>query len=115
MYRCEICHSISKPGQPKLIHNLYKPRVVKQAWHRRFHGPSGKFRMEQEVQSIPPQIDREIPVCRSCKSDLDAGITYAHLYEAYREVRCLGKPTVLRPMVNEPVDIGEPVRESKDP
>lgn len=58
MYRCDICQSVSKPKQNRLVHVLQRP------------APGGRL-----------VTDREIPVCVSCKTMLESGVPFAALVD----------------------------------
>lgn len=80
MYKCFVCHEVSPPGQPRLVHTIHRlvPRFV--------HG-NGELDLREEIA-------RELPVCASCKAELDAGIALDVLLEGCRP---LILPTALPP------------------
>lgn len=49
MYKCEICHDVSKPGQPVIRHTVYRERP----------------------KSSGLEIAREVSVCSRCSADLE--------------------------------------------
>jgi len=62
MYRCDVCKTVSKPGQSRRVHVIQRVRVQ----------PNGKTRRE---------IACEIPVCADCKARLDEGLSIGRLRE----------------------------------
>lgn len=59
MYRCSICSAKRSSGMPQLRHAIYKP---------------------------DGNIATELPVCQSCKTELDAGVPLAGLRKRYAVV-----------------------------
>lgn len=68
MYVCQVCRTVVGPRLPLLRHVIY--RLVPQAW-------GGKLKMRREVA-------QEIPVCKECKEDLDAGVSLRIMLEEHR-------------------------------
>lgn len=89
MYRCEICKAVSKPGQARLVHTLYREKPSPQVFDKTLgHWVDG-----------PPhrEIEREIPVCAGCKGSLDRGVSLERL----RAIAA--RAVVLAERVEEPV------------
>lgn len=59
MYNCATCGRPSKPGQARLVHNLYKPRLVL---------------IDGEWKQVGKDIAKELHVCSACKVALDSGV-----------------------------------------
>lgn len=59
MYRCNVCNAKRSSGMPQLRHAIYKP---------------------------DGNIAAELPVCQSCKTELDAGVPLAGLRKRYAVV-----------------------------
>ena len=72
MYLCKVCGACSKPKQRKLIHQVL--RWIKDRYF-------GEERQE---------IAAELPVCKTCKDQLEAGISL----EVLRESPPAPKPAV---------------------
>lgn len=62
MYKCGICGSLSRPGQPRFVHVVH--RLVK----------SIRWIAGVKSESQRSTVAEEIPVCGSCKSALANGV-----------------------------------------
>lgn len=78
MYRCSICKECSEPGQPKLLHTIY--REVPAVLRRTSPDHTGKAYEE----GTRKEIARELPVCVKCHKRLEAGVTLGELSLVYR-------------------------------
>lgn len=61
-YKCEICNTVSEPGQPRLLHVIYR----------------------QRVSDGCEEIRQEIPVCRDCQQALDMGVPLVAMLRDHR-------------------------------
>lgn len=84
MYNCQVCGQTSLPGQVRLLHVLYRPRM-----YHCFSTKKGHF------VTTGREIEQEIPVCRDCKYFLDTGRLPPVLETAVQEA--------LEPTMNAPV------------
>lgn len=65
MYKCGLCGQVSEPGQPRLLHVIYR------------HVPRPYFSINE--QTTRTEIEREIPVCRRHYKMLNNGSTLEEL------------------------------------
>lgn len=64
MYSCYICKRLAKPKQSRLLFTIYREVPTVGTYDHKTH---------QMIRGTRKEIAKEIPVCRRCKSLLDAG------------------------------------------
>jgi hypothetical protein len=108
VYKCEVCKTVSRPGQARLTHVIYRPAGVVRYGD---DGPRGRLGTE---------VAREVALCPKCFGMVAAGVPYPELVsrEGRPEPVKVGKMREIKPppppppMINEPVTGGgEPVGE----
>lgn len=89
VYRCNVCGVCSEARQPRILHVIH--REVPYSVLTVHHGRKSGMRKE---------IARELPVCKSCKTQLDRGVPLHVLRDGYEEIVDIRLPTRTQPVYN---------------
>lgn len=105
-YRCNICSAACPHGQARIVHTVYRDVT------------ETRYLRGNPTLDIPPgtttiarqEIAAEIPVCRGCKTALEAGHSVGYLRSlSLPPAVYLPQPLPVPALVG-PVDLGEPMR-----
>lgn len=110
MYRCKICNTLRRKGEPLLRHTVYREvpytRAVILSIERRLDGTEVKHTSYEPAKR--KEIAREIPVCGGCHARLEEGVPLVSLLRQHApEPAPLPPPP---PVVNRPVLLGVPAK-----
>lgn len=104
-YKCFVCHAVSPPGHPRLTHVVTRLVPGLSAFDY-IKGRWGDPPMREEIA-------RELPVCRACQVELDAGIPLAVLLEQRRPLVVVPAPIkrLLAAPAPRPEPLPDPIEE----
>lgn len=96
MYKCEGCGAVSKPGTPRLTHQVTRPVTRREL--------DDHDKVVERV--VGCRIDHEAAVCPACKARLEGGANLSQLRRESGQAKDAAPVT----KTNRPMTLGEPVK-----